>query len=91
MAEKVKATKAATTPAKPRKPAAKKATAAPANVTPIDAPRTPAAAEAPRTVAVTRDQIAALAHQLWQERGRHHGSHEQDWLRAEQMLRGKAS
>lgn len=80
MAEKVKA---ATTPAKPRKPAAKKKAATPSNVTAIDAPRT--------ETFVTREQIAQLAHQLWNERGRQHGSHEQDWLRAEQLLRGRAS
>ena len=80
MAEKVKA---ATTPAKPRKPAAKKKVATPSNVTSIDAPR--------KESVVTREQIALLAHQLWNERGRSHGSHEQDWLHAEELLRGRAS
>jgi hypothetical protein len=32
-------------------------------------------------------QIAALAHKLWQERGSPEGSPEQDWFRAEAMLR----
>ncbi|HEY1986403.1 MAG TPA: DUF2934 domain-containing protein [Terracidiphilus sp.] len=82
MAEKAKT---ATTTAKPRKPAAKKAT--PSNVTEINAVREPKT--------ITRDvseaEIAKLAHQLWNERGRQHGRDAEDWLRAEQLLRGKAS
>ncbi len=39
----------------------------------------------------SREQIAQLAHRFWKERGGHHGSHEQDWLRAERELRGMAS
>jgi hypothetical protein len=46
----------------------------------------PASAPAP-----SHDEIAHLAHRFWRERGGHHGSHEQDWLRAERELRGKAS
>jgi hypothetical protein len=42
-------------------------------------------------IAPSREEIAMLAHKLWKERGGHHGSHEQDWLRAEQHLRGMAS
>jgi hypothetical protein len=38
-----------------------------------------------------REQIAQLAHRFWAERGWQHGSHEHDWLRAEQQLKGKAS
>jgi hypothetical protein len=38
--------------------------------------------------APTYEQIAALAHRYWQERGHHHGSDAQDWLRAEKELRG---
>lgn len=37
------------------------------------------------------EQIARLAHQLWMERGGEHGHDAEDWLRAEQMLLGKAS
>jgi len=37
------------------------------------------------------DQIAQLAHRYWVERGGQHGRHEEDWFRAEQELRGKAS
>lgn len=75
MAEKVKTTSTAT---KPRKPAAKKkaATPAPAEVTPIS---------------VSREEIARLAHKIWAERGHQHGRAEEDWLLAEEMLRGKAS
>jgi hypothetical protein len=41
--------------------------------------------------APSREQIAQLAHRFWKERGGHHGSHEQDWFRAERELRGMAS
>ncbi len=53
---------------------------------PNKAKATPATTPAP-----THHQIAQLAHRLWKERGGHHGSHEQDWLRAERELRGMAS
>ena len=36
----------------------------------------------------TQEQIAALAYEYWIERGSPHGSHEEDWERAEQDLRG---
>jgi len=37
----------------------------------------------------THQEIAALAHKYSQERGHHHhGSHVEDWLRAERELRG---
>lgn len=39
----------------------------------------------------TREQIAALAHRFWVERGGEHGHDAEDWLRAEQALLGKAS
>ena len=85
MAEK---TKSATTTPKPRKTAAKKKAAdAPSNVTEITVTR--------EQMTVTREirpeEIAVLAHQLWNERGRQHGSDAQDWFRAEELLRGKAS
>jgi hypothetical protein len=41
--------------------------------------------------APSQHEIAELAHRFWAERGFHHGSAEQDWLRAEEELRGKAS
>lgn len=40
---------------------------------------------------VPHDEIALLAHQFWAERGGQHGSDFEDWFRAEQALRGKAS
>lgn len=40
---------------------------------------------------LTYDQVAELAHRYWSERGQSHGQHEQDWLRAEQELRGTAA
>ncbi len=36
----------------------------------------------------TREEIASLAHKLWADSGRKDGTAEQDWLRAEQQLRG---
>jgi hypothetical protein len=34
----------------------------------------------------SRQSIAELAYQLWMERGRPHGSEEEDWLEAERRL-----
>jgi hypothetical protein len=70
-------TKSATTTAKARKPAAKKNAGAngASNVTEM----------------ISKEQIALLAHKLWLERGRQHGQDADDWFRAEQLLRGKAS
>lgn len=76
MADTEKKTKA---PAKPRKAAAKKTVN---NVEAIDA-------QQQRNV--SHDEVARLAHRYWKERGGAHGSHEDDWYRAEQELRGKAS
>jgi DNA replication protein DnaD len=39
----------------------------------------------------SHEQIAMLAERYWAERGRPLGSPEQDWLRAERELMGKAS
>ncbi len=61
--------------AKPRKPVAKK-TVVHANG---------------KGKSISHDQVAQLAHRFWTERGRAHGHHEEDWFRAEQELRGKAS
>jgi len=71
-------------PAKPRKTAAK------AN----GAEAAPTAAERRSNVTsigLSHEQVAALAHKYWAERGHQHGYHEQDWFRAEQELRSKAS
>lgn len=59
----------------PKKAAPKKKTLT-ADVTPIK---------------VSHEEIAMLAHRFWVERGGQHGSHEDDWRRAEHELRGKAS
>jgi hypothetical protein len=72
-------------PAKPRKAAGKEAAAKEpaakkATVTAISAPKIP-----------SHHEVAELAHRYWIERGRHDGNHVQDWLRAEEELRGKAS
>ena len=40
---------------------------------------------------ISHDQVALLAHRFFEERGRKHGHHEEDWFRAEQELRAKAS
>ena len=37
------------------------------------------------------EQVAQLAHRFWAERGYGHGNDAEDWFRAEQELRGKAS
>lgn len=63
------------TPAKPRKAAPKKKAGA-TNLTEMKP---------------SNEQIAQLAHRYWLERGHRHGHHEEDWFRAEQELRGKAS
>lgn len=85
MAEK---TKSATTTPKPRKTAAKKKAAdAPSNVTEITVTRE----QMTITPNVPREEIAVLAHQLWNDRGRQHGRDAEDWFRAEELLRGKAS
>lgn len=39
----------------------------------------------------THEEIAFLALQYWEQRGRGHGEHVQDWLRAEQDLMKMAS
>ncbi len=40
---------------------------------------------------ISHDQVALLAHRFFEERGRKHGHHEEDWFRAERELRAKAS
>ena len=69
-------TKTRKAPAKPRKTAAKKAT--------------PEAAKN-NHVSISEDEIRKLAHKYWAERGNHHGNPEDDWHRAEQELRKRAS
>ena len=80
MAETIKTVNKPTTAAKPRKAPAKKANAN--NVESI----TRSNGTSP-----SHDQIANLARKYWAERGYKDGHHEEDWFRAEQELRGKAS
>ena len=68
--------KKAKAPAKPKKSTKKTETAA---------------IEIKAVAAPTPEEIAALARKYWAERGWQDGHAEQDWLRAEQELRGKAS
>ena len=44
-----------------------------------------------QTANLSHDKIALRAYRLWQERGSPIGSAEEDWLRAEQEIRGQAS
>ena len=76
MAETVKKAKA------PAKPKAK----AKATTKKVAAKPTPISNHAP-----SHDQIAELARKYWAERGYADGQHEEDWFRAEQALRAKAS
>lgn len=58
------------------------------------APRKTKSAAKPELVTKTapaHEEIAELAHRFWLERGGHSGDPHQDWLRAEETLRGKAS
>ncbi|MGH9588851.1 MAG: DUF2934 domain-containing protein [Terracidiphilus sp.] len=40
---------------------------------------------------VAYDEVAQLAHRYWAERGGQHGHDVDDWFRAEQELRARAS
>jgi DUF2934 family protein len=71
-------------PAKPKAASGAKKTAA--NKTAGATAKTNAAAYVP-----THEEIAFLALQYWEQRGRSHGEHLQDWLRAEQDLMKMAS
>jgi hypothetical protein len=97
--------KKVTTPKKPRATAAKAAPiaavepkkAAPKSTTPNGTAPKKAAAKKKTTTArvtpisVSHEEIALLAHRFWIERGGQHGRHEDDWIRAERELLGKAS
>lgn len=87
MAETVKKASAKPkTPAKPRKSAAAKKT--------VENGSSAAGGNGHVDVTkmkVSHEQVAELAHRFWAERGRKHGHHEEDWYRAEQELRGRAS
>ena len=60
-------------------------------VTSIEDARKNGAASNVTEMKLSHEQVARLAHHFWAERGRQDGHHEDDWYRAEQELRGKAS
>lgn len=80
MADKVKNGKAA---AKSRKTAAKKPT-----ILAMEPNRSQSSSTARP---VQHEEVARLAHRYWAERGGQHGHDVEDWFRAEQELRGRAS
>jgi hypothetical protein len=88
MAETIKKAKAAS---KPKKAAAEKTEAE----KPVAKKAAAKKAEAPTGIAIVKPvsqaEVAALAHRFWAERGYQHGKHVEDWFRAEQELRGRAS
>jgi hypothetical protein len=89
---------AASAPAR-RKPAARtprsRRTASPVEASPAPAvePAAPASEAVVATVVPepSYEEIATLAYSYWEARGCQGGSHEEDWLRAEQELRSRAS
>jgi hypothetical protein len=48
-----------------------------------------AAAETPALTEAEQDEIARLAYSYWEERGRTHGSPDEDWYRAVQEVKGR--
>ena len=73
-----------------KKPAAPKKAAAPRKAAP-GKPMAVVQSIENNAFAPTYDQIAELARRYWAERGYTDGQHEDDWFRAEQELRSKAS
>ena len=73
-----------------KKPTTPKKASASASATKEIAPKRKASSKV-TAIRVSHDEIARLAHKFWAERGRQHGHDAEDWLRAEQELRGKAS
>jgi hypothetical protein len=76
------------TTAKPKAPAKPRKTDAKANG-PAAAPKAAGTPSNVTSIGPSQEQVAALAHKYWSERGHQHGYHEQDWFRAEQELRSK--
>ena len=74
-----------------KKPTTRKKTSASASATKAIAPKRKTSAKVSEIRAISRDEIATLAHRFWAERGFQHGHDAEDWLRAEQELLGKAS
>jgi hypothetical protein len=75
----------------PKKPTTRKKTSASAAAPKAIAPKRKPTASKVTAIGVSHEEIARLAHKFWAERGRQHGHDAEDWLRAEQQLRGKAS
>ena len=65
-------------------PRTKKTDSTPVTVRPKTARR--AADRAPQVPAATSNDIARLAYQLFERRGRTHGAELDDWLEAERLL-----
>ena len=76
-------------PARPRKHAPAKRTATPVVETSPSTETT--LSHSVVTEGPSFDEIARLAYSYWEARGYQGGSSEEDWLRAEQQLRGRAS
>lgn len=76
--------------AKPRKAPVKK-TAGSGQPTPINGSINGSSNGSSNGSGPTHEQIADLARKYWAQRGYIDGHHEEDWHRAEQELRGKAS
>ncbi len=89
MAETVKKTSAKPkAAAKPRKAAAAKNAATENGIHVADGNGTPSNITGMK---LSHEQVAQLAHRFWAERGRQDGHHLEDWYRAEQELRARAS
>ena len=81
-----------TTTRKPKTETAAKPKSVKAPAKTVQAAAKPAAKPSNLTVmGPSKEQIAALAHKYWAERGFKHGQDANDWFRAEQELRSKAS
>ncbi len=88
MSEEIKKAKA---PAKPKKAVAAKAVAEKPEVKKTVVKKAVAKTGIAIVKPVTHEEVAALAQRFWAERGYQDGHHLEDWHRAEQELRGKAS
>ena len=64
-------------------PARKKAAAAPAR-------KTRPAEQQLSTRQPSREEVERRAYEIWKARGGEHGSHQDDWLRAERELAGES-
>lgn len=91
MAETTETTKKAKAPAKPRAAAGSKKAMAKKTDGAAGGANGGAAQVKAAVYVPTHEEIAVLARQYWEQRGRAHGNHVQDWLRAEQDLMKMAS